>query len=67
MSTPPAFTAIQSNFISDFATQEIISKQNKYRKINKIKEISRNHTMLRVAIPPMVIWAVLYCLVEYLI
>jgi hypothetical protein len=68
MSIPPAFTAIQGSFVNDFIAQEISLKQNKYRKISKEKSNKLcNITMLRVAIPPLAIWAVLYCLVEFLI
>jgi hypothetical protein len=66
MSNPPAFTACQTNFVNEFIANEISQKSRK--KIALLTNVKlKNNLMLRIALPPICIWAVLFCVVEYLI
>lgn len=63
--TPPAFTFCRSSAINDFLAAEIATKQPKKHLISPAK--TKHNLMLRIGLPPLFVWAVLYCAVEYLI
>jgi hypothetical protein len=71
MSNPPAFTACQpnfmnANFMNEFIANEISQKTRKKTALLPDSKL-KNNLMLRIALPPLCIWAVLFCVVEYLI
>jgi hypothetical protein len=66
MSNPPAFTACQPNFMNEFIANEISQKTRKKTALLPDSKL-KNNLMLRIALPPLCIWAVLFCVVEYLI
>ena len=62
MNTPPAFTALQAHLLPDIITKEIAvcASHAKFP-----PRALGNKMMLRVTLPPLAMWAVLYACVEY--
>jgi hypothetical protein len=62
MNTPPAFTALHAHLLPEVMTKEIAARASHAKLPHRALA---NKMMVRVTLPPLAMWAVLYACVEY--